>query len=51
MIIYDWLYGAKCAKYCLPFVPLVIWSGSKQPRSQGAEQPTQVWAVLFAHVC
>ena len=33
-------------KYCT-----VVWSGSKQPRSPGAEQPTQVWAVSFAHGC
>ena len=30
---------------------LVVWFGSKQPRSPGAEQPTQVWAVSFAHGC
>ena len=35
----------------MQFVPLVVWSGSKQPRSPGAEQPTQVWAVSFALGC
>ena len=33
----------------MPLLPLVVWFGSKQPRSPGAEQPTQVWAVSFAH--
>ena len=28
-----------------------LWIGSKQSRSPGAEQPTQVWAVSFAHGC
>ena len=35
----------------LLWIALVVWSCSKQTRSPGAEQPTQVWAGPIVHGC